>query len=131
MRRYAEFSMAVKLDTPVKPAELIEEYRHGFHDPENYVFKSDKGLTREIVERISAMTANWSLGPLVEALRGLRGIDLLSAATFVATTGDLSRFESPRQLMATLGVVPPSTPAAPHAAEAASRKPGMTRPDEC
>src|SRR3984885_11025567 len=47
--------MALKLETPVKPAELIEEYRHGFHDPENYVFKSDKGLTREIVERISAM----------------------------------------------------------------------------
>ena len=47
--------MAVKLEAPVKPAELIEDYRHGFHDPENYVFKSDKGLTREIVERISAM----------------------------------------------------------------------------
>ncbi len=47
--------MALKLETPVSPAELIEEYRHGFHDPENYVFKSDKGLTREIVERISAM----------------------------------------------------------------------------
>src|SRR5579863_3361090 len=47
--------MAVKLEAPVQPAELIEEYRHGFHDPENYVFKSDKGLTREIVERISTM----------------------------------------------------------------------------
>ncbi|MBV8748145.1 MAG: Fe-S cluster assembly protein SufB, partial [Candidatus Eremiobacteraeota bacterium] len=34
---------------------LIEEFRHGFHAPENYVFKSDKGLSREIVERISAM----------------------------------------------------------------------------
>jgi Fe-S cluster assembly protein SufB len=34
---------------------LIEEYRHGFHDPENYVFKSGKGLTREIVTRISEM----------------------------------------------------------------------------
>jgi Fe-S cluster assembly protein SufB len=35
---------------------LIEEYRHGFHDPEdNYAFKSDKGLNREIVERISEM----------------------------------------------------------------------------
>jgi Fe-S cluster assembly protein SufB len=34
---------------------LVQEYRHGFHDPENYVFKSDKGLTREIVARISAM----------------------------------------------------------------------------
>ncbi len=47
--------MALKLETAVSPSELIEEYRHGFHDPENYVFKSDKGLTREIVERISAM----------------------------------------------------------------------------
>ena len=38
------------------PAELIEDYRHGFHDSEDkYVFKSGKGLTREIVERISAM----------------------------------------------------------------------------
>jgi Fe-S cluster assembly protein SufB len=47
--------MALKLETPVKPAEMVEDYRHGFHDPENYVFKSDKGLTPEIVARISAM----------------------------------------------------------------------------
>jgi Fe-S cluster assembly protein SufB len=38
------------------PQDLIEDYRHGFHDTEeNYVFKSGKGLTREIVERISSM----------------------------------------------------------------------------
>ncbi|HEY5258392.1 MAG TPA: Fe-S cluster assembly protein SufB [Candidatus Baltobacteraceae bacterium] len=38
------------------PETLIEDYRHGFHDTEeNYVFKSGKGLTREMVERISAM----------------------------------------------------------------------------
>ncbi|MDQ6931695.1 MAG: Fe-S cluster assembly protein SufB [Candidatus Eremiobacteraeota bacterium] len=38
------------------PEALIEDYRHGFHDSEeNYVFKSAKGLTKEIVERISAM----------------------------------------------------------------------------
>jgi Fe-S cluster assembly protein SufB len=47
--------MAMKLDTPVSSPNLVEDYRHGFHDAENYVFKSDKGLTREIVERISAM----------------------------------------------------------------------------
>jgi Fe-S cluster assembly protein SufB len=47
--------MATKIETPSSPHELIEEYRHGFHDPENYVFKSDKGLTPEIVARISAM----------------------------------------------------------------------------
>ncbi|MBC5799516.1 MAG: Fe-S cluster assembly protein SufB [Candidatus Eremiobacteraeota bacterium] len=38
------------------PSSFDEDYRHGFHDSEaNYVFKSDKGLTREIVERISSM----------------------------------------------------------------------------
>ena len=47
--------MALKIEAAVAPSELIEEYRHGFHDPENYVFKSDKGLTPEIVERISSM----------------------------------------------------------------------------
>ena len=47
--------MAVKIEAPVKPAELIEDYRHGFHDEEKYVFKSDKGLTPDIVERISSM----------------------------------------------------------------------------
>jgi Fe-S cluster assembly protein SufB len=42
--------------TNVKPDELIEDYRHGFHESEDhYAFKSDKGLTKEIVERISAM----------------------------------------------------------------------------
>jgi len=33
--------------------EIVGEYQYGFHDPENYVFKSEKGLTREIVESIS------------------------------------------------------------------------------
>lgn len=46
--------MATQLATP--PEALIEDYRHGFHDSEeNYVFKSAKGLTKDIVERISAM----------------------------------------------------------------------------
>ena len=54
-RGYAQTKMATKLEAAVSPQGLIEDYRHGFHDTENYVFKSDKGLTREIVERISAM----------------------------------------------------------------------------
>jgi Fe-S cluster assembly protein SufB len=29
--------------------------KYGFRDPENYVFKSEKGLTREVVEKISIM----------------------------------------------------------------------------
>ena len=48
--------MATELKPENSPQGLLEEYRHGFHDSEeNYVFKSGKGLTREMVERISAM----------------------------------------------------------------------------
>src|ERR671924_957511 len=35
-------------------AELGSEYRYGFHDPENYFFKSQRGLSPEVVAAISA-----------------------------------------------------------------------------
>ena len=60
----------------------------------------------QLVERLIIMLPGWSMAPLVEALRGLRGIDFISAVTFVATVGDLGRFANPRQLMAYLGLVP-------------------------
>ena len=39
------------------PTDIGQDYeqKFGFHDPEHYVFKSAKGLTRDIVERISEM----------------------------------------------------------------------------
>src|SRR5258708_2094055 len=36
----------------------------------------------------------------------MRGLDLIRAATLLAEIGDLSRFRTPRQLMAYLGLVP-------------------------
>jgi transposase len=75
-----------------------------------------------LIKRISLMVATWSLGPLVEALRGLRGIDLISAATFIASTGDLSRFESPRLLMGYLGLVPSE-----HSSGGTIRRGGITK----
>ncbi len=35
--------------------EILDEYRYGFRDPENYVFKSKKGLNRQVVEELSWM----------------------------------------------------------------------------
>ena len=48
----------------------------------------------------------WSLAEVVTALMAMRGIDVIAAATFLAEIGDLSRFETPHQLMAYLGLVP-------------------------
>jgi Fe-S cluster assembly protein SufB len=35
--------------------EVNAEYQFGFHDPENYIFKSGRGLTPAVVEQISEM----------------------------------------------------------------------------
>ena len=53
-----------------KLLEGIGEYQYGFKDPENYVFKSSKGLNREIVEQISAMKGEpqWMLEFRLKAL---------------------------------------------------------------
>lgn len=48
----------------------------------------------------------WTMQPVVEGLMALQGINFVTAMTIIAELGDLSRFESPRQLMSHLGVVP-------------------------
>ena len=57
-------------------------------------------------DAIRAAVPEWSLATAVTALMALRGIDLVAATVFLAEVGDLSRFQSPRELMAYLGLVP-------------------------
>jgi transposase len=55
---------------------------------------------------IGEAVADWSLAPMVVALMAARGFDLVAASSLLAEVGDLSRFRSPRELMAFLGLVP-------------------------
>ena len=55
---------------------------------------------------IEAAIDDWRFAPVVDALRALRGVNTTIAATLVAEIGDIARFDSPRQLMAWLGLVP-------------------------
>lgn len=59
-------------------------------------------LRQAIVDLVPA----WTLAPVVAAVQALRGVSILVAATVVAEVGNFSRFESPRQLMAYLGLNP-------------------------
>jgi transposase len=57
-------------------------------------------------QAIRVAVPDWSLAEVVTALLAMRGLDLISAATFLAEIGDLSRFQHPRELMGYLGLVP-------------------------
>ena len=59
-----------------------------------------------IEQAIRDAVQDWSLASSVTALQAMRGIDMITAVGFLAETGDLTRFEHPRQLMAYLGLVP-------------------------
>jgi transposase len=67
-------------------------------------------VSRERIERIEAaieeFLPSWSMAPIVRALKALRGVDLIVAVTFSNEIGDVGRFDSPRQLMGYLGLVP-------------------------
>jgi len=71
------------------------------------------GAERQAQERVDRLVGaildavpEWSLAKIVTALMAVRGIDLVAAVTIMAELGDLSRFASPRELMAFLGLVP-------------------------
>ncbi len=65
---------------------------------------------QERLQRLEAKLHNavkqWRLYPMVEAIQALRGIDLTGAVIFIAEVGDLTRFDTPRKLMAYLGLTP-------------------------
>ena len=60
----------------------------------------------DLTDQLLRALPGWSLAPVVDALVALRGIDKLAATVLLAELGDISRFDSPKQLMAYLGLVP-------------------------
>ena len=60
----------------------------------------------DLSDQLMRVLPSWSLAPVVDALVALRGIDKLAATVLLAELGDISRFDSPKQLMAYLGLVP-------------------------
>jgi len=65
-----------------------------------------QGRVASLGKEMEATIESWSLGPIVKGLMALRGFQLISAMTVIAELGDLSRFETPSQLMGYLGLIP-------------------------
>src|SRR5919202_172442 len=80
--------MAVTHETEIV-AGIGNDYKYGFRDEENYVFKSDRGLSREVVEAISAHKSepDW-----MRKFR-LRSLDYFLARPLPEWGGDLSEID--------------------------------------
>jgi transposase len=57
-------------------------------------------------EQVTELVPSWSMAPVIAAYQAMRGVAFLTAVTCVAEIGDVRRFETSRQLMAYLGLVP-------------------------
>jgi transposase len=61
---------------------------------------------RRLEEQLASLVPKWSMAPVVAAYQAMRGVSFLVAVTFAAEIGDVRRFDTPRQLMSFLGLVP-------------------------
>jgi transposase len=81
------------------------EQRIAFEEMLLAVRQAQERIAR-LEQAIRAAVADWSLGQVVTALMAMRGLDLVSATALLAEIGDLTRFQTPRELMGYLGLVP-------------------------
>jgi transposase len=76
----------------------FQEYLHSITEATDRIARLEQAMRDTLPQ--------WSLRPLVQALQGMRGVQLIASMTLVAELQDFLRFDNPRQLMAYVGLVP-------------------------
>ncbi len=87
----------LKMEHPVQQI-AFQEYLHSITESGARIVRLEQALREAL--------PTWTLAPLVHALQALRGVQMIAAMTLVAELQDFMRFDSPRQLMAYVGLVP-------------------------
>ena len=103
---------AVKMPSAVQQL-VLQEYLEAVQEAQRRV----AGLE----EQLRQVLATWAWRPVVEGLMALRGVSVIAAMTILAELGDLSRFDSPRELMGYLGLIPSE-----HSSGGSRRQGGIT-----
>lgn len=94
----------------------FQEYLHSITQSTERIARLEKSMIEALPQ--------WGLRPLVQALQAMRGIQLIAAMTLVAELQDFLRFDSPRQLMAYVGLVPSEHTSGPKRRQGAITKAG-------
>ena len=80
--------------------------------------------TARLEQQLQDQLEGWSLGPQARALTALRGVDWLAGMTLLAELGDLTRFDSPRELMGFVGLTSSEHTSGPRRRQGAITKAG-------
>jgi transposase len=127
-RAYRRWLTTVRFDHPAQQI-VLQDYIHAVEDAEARLARLE--------QQIEELLPSWSMAPVVEAVQAMRaasgrpprsalearrGVGLIVATTVVAEVGDFSRFATPRQLMAYLGLVPSE-----HSSGTSVRRGGITK----
>ena len=94
-KAYRRWLTTVRFSHPAQQI-VLQDYIHAVTDAEARI--------KRLTEQIASLLPGWSLAPVVEAVQAMRGVAFIVAVTVVAEVGDFQRFDSPRQLMAYLGL---------------------------
>jgi len=95
--RHRQWLQSIRFAEPAQHI-VLAEYLHAVEEVESRIER----LEREIAAYVEAFAD----GKVIKALQALRGVGLITAATLVAELGDITRFETPKQLMSYAGLVP-------------------------
>lgn len=71
-----------------------------------HAIKETTDRVDRLTKQIETFVPAWRMAPVATTLQALRGASIIVATTTIAELGDLTRFESPKKLMAFLGLVP-------------------------
>lgn len=104
---------SLKLESPIQQI-VFQEYLDAIDQASQRV--------ADLESQMQGSLLTWSLAPVVEGLMALRGLSLVAAMTVVAELGEITRFDSPKQLMAYIGLVPSE-----HSSGAARRQGAITK----
>jgi transposase len=102
------------------PAQQIvfQEYVRAVHEHTERLQRLEPELHDQV--------KSWRLHPVVDALQALRGVQFMVAVTTVAELGDLTRFDTPRELMSFLGLIPSESSSGERRRQGAITKAGNT-----
>lgn len=95
--KHWQWVKSLNLDRPSQQM-VLSEHIHAIEECKSRVERYER--------EIEALSKIETHQEVMAALQGLRGIALVTSATIVAELGDLTRFKTPRQLMAYSGLVP-------------------------